>query len=30
MAAQDYGVDRLGGWPAEADVVLILGVGFEI
>ncbi|HEC63508.1 MAG TPA: LytR family transcriptional regulator [Candidatus Acetothermia bacterium] len=30
MAAQDYGVDRLGGWPPEADVVLILGVGFEI
>ncbi len=28
--ADAFGVDRLGGWPEGADVVLILGEGFDV
>ncbi len=30
MEADTFGVDRIGGWPAGADVVLILGEGFDV
>jgi len=30
MAADTFGTDRLGGWPAGADLVLILGEGFDV
>jgi len=30
LEADQFGTDRLGGWPAGADVVLILGEGFHV
>ncbi len=30
VAAEAFGVERLGGWPEGADVVLLLGVGFDV
>jgi len=30
LGADQFGMDRLGGWPAGADVVLILGEGFHV
>ncbi|HAF70909.1 MAG: Cell envelope-related transcriptional attenuator [Acetothermia bacterium 64_32] len=30
QAAEGFGVDRLGGWPEGADLVLILGEGFHV
>jgi len=30
MAEQDFGVERIGGWPKGADLVLILGAGFDV
>ena len=30
MGADQFGMDRLGGWPTGADVVLILGEGFHV
>lgn len=28
--AQAFGMERLGGWPAGADLVLVVGAGFEV
>ncbi len=28
--AQAFGVERLGGWPKEADLVLVVGAGFDV
>lgn len=30
VAAEAFGAERLGGWPEGADVVLLLGVGFDV
>ncbi|MEN3009831.1 MAG: LytR C-terminal domain-containing protein [Candidatus Bipolaricaulaceae bacterium] len=30
LAAEAFGLERLGGWPEGADVVLLLGVGFDV
>lgn len=30
VAGEAFGVERLGGWPEGADVVLLLGVGFDV
>ncbi len=30
MAEKDFGAERIGGWPKGADLVLILGAGFDV
>ncbi|MFN3347028.1 MAG: LytR C-terminal domain-containing protein, partial [Candidatus Bipolaricaulaceae bacterium] len=30
VSAEAFGVERLGGWPEGADVVLLLGAGFDV
>jgi len=30
MAEKDFGVERIGGWPKGADLLLILGAGFDV
>lgn len=30
VTAQAFGVERLGGWPGDADVVLIVGAGLDL
>lgn len=30
ITAQAFGVERLGRWPEEADLVLVVGAGFEV
>ena len=30
MAEKDFGTERIGGWPKGADLVLILGAGFDV
>lgn len=30
LTDREFGVERLGGWPKEADVILVLGVGFDV
>lgn len=28
--AQAFGLERIGGWPAEADLLLVVGAGFDV
>ncbi len=30
LSAEAFGMDRVGGWPEGADVVLLLGAGFHV
>ncbi len=30
MTDREFGMEKVGGWPKEADVVLILGAGFHV
>lgn len=30
VTAQAFGVEKLGGWPADADVVLLVGAGLDL
>jgi len=30
ITAQAFGIDKLGGWLAEADLVLVVGAGFDL